>query len=79
MKWVMNNLKNLWINKNVRKPFPNYKSRNTCMNQIYIKYSYKRSKQSINLNTFSVISFKICIVHVLLKGYAYHQNRDHFG
>lgn len=29
--------------------------------------------------TFSVISFKICIVHILLKGYAYHQNRDHFG
>lgn len=39
MKWVMNNFKNLWINKNVRKPFPNYKSRNTCMNQIYIKNS----------------------------------------
>lgn len=35
----MNNFKNLWINKNVRKPFPNYKSRNTRMNQIYIKYS----------------------------------------
>lgn len=35
----MNNFENLWINKNVRKPFPNYKSRNTCMNQIYIKYS----------------------------------------
>lgn len=44
-----------------------------------VKYSYKRSKQSINLNTFSVISFKICIVHILLKGYAYNQNRDHFG